>query len=149
MQKIDVLVIGTEPPCPRCDLLYLLVEELAATSSAEIEVRHCAFDAFEAVSLGYMLGRKIGTAGDVAEAAGIRMDWYAVHSLIDREMDALGPDSRPADAWTAELDAMLKQCEQAADSVGYYMTPVLVVNGTVKHHGSVPTPEQVRTCVLG
>ena len=29
-------------------------------------------------------------------------------------------------------------------SVGFLMTPILVVNGAVKHHGSVATVEQIR-----
>jgi hypothetical protein len=147
--KIDVLVIGTEPPCPRCDLLGLIVEEMAHEQSVEVNLRHCAFDAADAIAVGQRLARKVGTAKEVAEAAKIQMDWEAVYGLIQSKRDAIGPHSRAADTWTSELDEMLRPCQHAADSVGYFMTPVLVVNGTVKHHGSVPSRDEVRALVLG
>jgi len=147
--EIDVLVIGTEPPCPRCDLLSRFVEEIAAERSVAVRVRHCTFGAPDAVVLGQRLGREVGTAKDVAKAGDITMDWGAVSGLINRKRQEVGPDCRAADAWTSELDEMLKPCQDAADSVGYLMTPILVVDGTVKHHGSVPAREKVRAWILG
>jgi hypothetical protein len=35
---IDVLIIGTEPPCPRCDLLVCLVRDIAAHTKQPIIV---------------------------------------------------------------------------------------------------------------
>jgi hypothetical protein len=35
-----------------------------------------------------------------------------------------------------------------AEAVGFFMTPILVVNGTAKHHGNVPTVEQIREWVV-
>ncbi|MFH2046947.1 MAG: thioredoxin family protein [Pseudomonadota bacterium] len=32
-------------------------------------------------------------------------------------------------------------CQEKADSVGIQMTPILVVDGQVEHHGSVPSLE--------
>ena len=142
MKVIDVTVIGTEPPCPRCDLLARLVEEVTS-SEAEVRLAHYAFDDLEAVALGKRLGRKVGTAKHVAKAANITMDWDAVYGLIERNKAAAGPDCRPADMWTPELDSMLEPCQRAADSVGYLMTPVLFVNGEIKHHGSVPSRDEL------
>ena len=139
---IDVLVIGTDPPCPRCDLMSRLVEETTG-SLPQVTVRHCSFDSPEAMALGQKLGRKIGTAKHVARDVGITMDWDAVYGLINRSMASAGPGCRPADAWTQELDMMLRPCEAAAESAGYLMTPVLLVNGLVKHHGSVPSQQQI------
>jgi hypothetical protein len=146
---IDVMVIGTEPPCPRCDLLSRFVEELAAESSIAVRVRHCQFDAPDSVMLGKKLGREVGTAKDVAKAGNIEMDWDAVFGLIDQKRHELRPGCRAADAWTPELDEMLSPCQKAADTVGYLMTPILVVDGTVKHHGSVPSREKVRDWIFG
>jgi hypothetical protein len=147
--EIDVVVIGTEPPCPRCDLLSRFVEEIAAESSVAVRVRHCAFDAPDAIVLGQRVGREVGTAKDVAKAGDIGMDWDAVFGLINRKRLEAGPDCRAADAWTSELDEMLSPCQKAADAVGYLMTPILVVDGTVKHHGSVPSRDKVRSWILG
>jgi hypothetical protein len=146
--EVDVVVIGTEPPCPRCDLLTRFVKETAAECSGPVRVRHCAFDAPDAVVLAQRLGRAVGTAKDVAKAANIKMDWDAVFGLITRKRHEAGPDSRAADAWTSELDEMLRPCQDIADSVGYLMTPILVVDGKVKHHGSVPSREEVRAWIL-
>ena len=143
MEKtIDVMVIGTEPPCPRCDLLSLRVAEAAAHSS-DMRLRHCSFDSSEATELGQRLSRKVGTARQVARDAGIQMDWDGVYGLITRQKAQAKPDCRPADSWTPELDRMLEPCQKAAESVGYLMTPVLVINGDVKHHGSVPSRQQI------
>ena len=43
MESIDVLVIGTDPPCPRCDLLTLRVHEAAEGLERPIMIRHCFF----------------------------------------------------------------------------------------------------------
>ena len=142
LKHIDVLVIGTEPPCPRCDLLAVLVER-AAPPGCQIKVRHCAFDAPEAQALGLKVRRKIGTAKHVAKEAGIPVDWDAVYGLIEQKKRSLGPEARPADTWTPGLDKMLDSCRRAAESAGYVMTPILVVNGSIVHHGDVPGREQI------
>jgi hypothetical protein len=134
---VDVLVVGTEPPCPRCDLLYRLVSEIAAANPA-VKVRHCAFDSQEAITLGRKVGRKIGTAKHVAKEAGVVVDWNAVYEAIDRRTQSVPPDARPADTWSPALDALLEPCRAVAERVGYFMTPILVIDGCVRHHGNVP-----------
>ena len=141
---IEVLVIGTSPPCPRCDLLLRRVEEVEAESKLDLAVSHRSFGEPEVVALGEKLGRRIGTAKQVAEVSGIPMRWHQITDLIARSKKTAGAKAAPADAWTPELDALLEPCQNAADSVGYFMTPILVVDGEVKHHGSVPTKEQIR-----
>lgn len=144
MRKTNrVLVIGTEPPCPRCDLLGLLVEE-ASPPDVSINLRHCAYDSPKAQELGQRLGCRIGTAKHVAKEANIAMDWNAVHSLIAERKSVLPPDRRPADTWSPELDHALEPCQRVAESVGYLMTPVLVINGKIVHHGSVPSKKLIK-----
>ena len=72
---MNVIVIGTDPPCPRCDLVFRLVE---AAAGLGIHVEHCAFDSSLARQIGARLGRKVGTAKHVARDVGIAMDWDAV-----------------------------------------------------------------------
>jgi hypothetical protein len=147
-KKRDVLVIGTEPPCPRCDLVGVLAGETPEGEN-NIGIRHCAFDSPEAIELGRRLGRKVGTAKHVAKAAGITMDWDAIYGSIKSAKASLPPDSRPADTWTPELDEMLRPCERTADAAGYLMTPVLVIDGEVVHHGSVPSREKIDRLLSG
>ena len=141
-KTIDVIVIGTDPPCPRCDLLDVLVTE-AAPPDVTVNVQHWPFDSPDAQVFGRQLGNKVGTAKQVAQDAGISMDWDDVYGIIETRKSSLAPGFRPGDAWTPELDDALRPCQNAAKPTGYLMTPILVVNGKVVHHGSVPSKEQV------
>lgn len=145
---VKVLVIGTNPPCPRCDLLTRRVREVSAERATKVSVRHCAFDSNEATAIGQRLGYKVGTAKHVAEAAGIQMNWDAVFALLDRKKEELGAEAEPADLWTPQFDQMLEPCRQAAEAVGYLMTPIVVIDGIVKHYGSVPTYPQLRSWIF-
>ena len=71
------------------------------------------------------------------------LDWESVYGLIAQRRAEVGPDAPAADTWTPALDAMLEPCRAAAASVGYLMTPVVVVDGDVRHHGSVPSLRQL------
>lgn len=142
-ETIDVLVIGVEGSCPRCDLLVLLVEQIAADLGLPVAVKHCAYGSEEAITLAEDMGIRIGPAKEVAEAAGVEADWDRVYDLIQERRQAAGPDSRLADAWTPELDSLLQPVEEQAERVGFLMTPVLIVDGQVRHHGSVPSREQI------
>lgn len=126
--KFDVMVIGTEPPCPICDLVSLFVTEEAGKSES-ITLRHCSYDSPDATALAQKLGLKVGTAKHVAQAAAIQMDWDAVYGLINRKQAQMNINCWPADTWTPELDGLLEPCQKATESVGYLMTPVLVING--------------------
>ena len=141
-RTVDVLIIGTEPPCPRCDLLDVFVAKVTPPD-VQVNVEHCAFDSPSAQRLGERLGCKVGTAKHVARDADIPMDWNAVYGVIDAKKSSFRPDARPADTWTPELDELLRPCEEVAEPMGYLMTPVLVINGKVVHHGSVPSQEKV------
>ena len=143
MKKIvDVIVIGTDPPCPRCDMIDILVTK-AAPSNLAVHLQHLAFDSTAAKNIGKRFGRKVGTAKHVAHGADIPMDWDAVYGLIETKRFLLPKGSRPADTWTPDLDSMLEPCQQAAKSQGYLMTPILIVNDKVVHYGSVPSLDQV------
>ena len=144
MDRIDILIVGTNPPCPRCDLLALRVKEEAETLERPIATRHAFFDSAEAVAVGQAANRRVGTAKQVSAEAGITVDWDRVDGLIEERRQAVGANVRAAQTWTPAVDALLDPCREAAEAVGFFMTPILVVNGTVRHHGSVPTVEQIR-----
>jgi hypothetical protein len=72
------------------------------------------------------------------------VDWGHVDGLVEERRRVVGEEARAAQTWTPELDALLDPCREAAETLGFFMTPILVVNGTVKHHGSVSTTEQIR-----
>ena len=144
----QVLVIGTDPPCPRCDLVNRMVEEYQAEGN-EFDFVHLVYDSDHADAIGNRFNRRIGTEKDVAKAAGIRLDWKAVYAEIEQAKIEAGPGARPADAWTAHLDKLLEPCRKAAEEAGWLMTPVLIIDGEVKHHGSVPDLEKVHSWLAG
>jgi hypothetical protein len=144
MDSIDVLIIGTNPPCPRCDLLILRVHEVAEASEQPVEMRHAFFDSAEAAAVGQAANRRVGTPKHVSAETGIQVDWDQVAGLVEEQRRVVGAEARAAQTWTPALDALFDPCRGAAEAVGFLMTPILVVNGAVKHHGSVPTVEQIR-----
>jgi hypothetical protein len=113
-----------------------------------VNVRHLVYSDSEARKFAESIGKDTGTAKHVADKAGVDVDWDHVHEVIK------DPPSRPEDfdeidgiarQWSPEMDEELRPCQERADSVGILMTPILVVNGEVKHHGSVPSLEQLRS----
>jgi hypothetical protein len=105
MKTSEVLVIGTYPPCPRCDLLLLRAEEVAEGLPQPVTIRHVAFFTDEAMVIGQAANRRLGTPNHVAEAAGIAMDLDQRDELVRERRDMVGEVARPAEMWTPALDA--------------------------------------------
>lgn len=51
-------------------------------------------------------------------------------------------------SWTYELDEVLRLVENRAKEVGVMMTPVLIINGELKHQGSVPSSCKINEWLL-
>src|SRR5450759_1793226 len=107
---VDVLIIGTNPPCPRCDLLALRVHEAAEALEEPIETRHASFDSAEAAAEGQAATRRVGTPKHVSEETGIPIDWDQVDRLVGERRREVGPEARAAQTWTPALDALLDPC---------------------------------------
>ena len=142
MNKRQILVIGTEPPCPRCDLLYRMIDEMLENRD-DIYLSHCSFDSQEAITLGRKLNHKIGTAKHISKEAEIKVDWDEVYNIIEKNKALAGNNCTSADYWSQELDDIFEPCQKAASSVNYLMTPVLIVDGNVRFFGSVPTRKKI------
>ncbi|MDJ0830829.1 MAG: thioredoxin family protein [Desulfobacterales bacterium] len=153
MPKEEIWIIGTDPPCPRCDYLTRMTHTVVNESGHVIKVKHLSYTDVEAKDLAHSLGLTPGTAKNVAQKVTVDIDWEQVYRLIDHP--PISDTASTANAccgtasakWTPELDDALRPCEQAAAAAGILMTPVLVVGGQVKHQGSVPTISQVRQWV--
>ena len=124
-----VIVIGVEPPCPRCERLYMLAKDIVKEIKAEAEVKKIPFDSDEARRLG-----RVGTAHDITEWADMQMDWCGLRGIV-------------TDGWSQELDDFLMPCKIKADEQGWLMTPVLVVNNEVICSGYVPEKEFIRSAL--
>jgi hypothetical protein len=149
MDKQEIWIIGTEPPCPRCDYLTRMVKDVVNDLRLSVSVRHLDYTGEEARQFATACGLEPGTAKDVARKLAVDIDWEKVHAVIG-EPDPMNSASREesccptiAARWSPELDELLRPCETKSREAGIMMTPVLVVGGRCVHQGSVPTREQV------
>ena len=143
MVSKEVLIIGTEPPCPRCDYLTQMVKDIVSTLGIQADVRHLAYTDHEAKRFGESLGLQPGTAKDVARIASVDVNWDQVYTLIDTDNGESSCCSTAGGKWSPALDLALRPCEQMAHKVGILMTPVLIMGGQLLHQGSVPDRETV------
>lgn len=153
MEDKEIWIIGTDPPCPRCDYLSRMVQDIVATTGIAATVRHMAYTDPGAHRFAASMGLEPGTAKDVARKAAVPMDWDRVYALIDGTQTGGAADREPgccptaASRWTPALDEALRPCQRAAQEAGVLMTPVLVVAGRLKHQGSVPERDRVASWV--
>jgi hypothetical protein len=149
----EIWIIGTEPPCPRCDYLTRMVKDIVTTAGVPATVRHLSYNSDEARQFAASLGLQPGTAKDVARVAAVDVDWNRIHALIDGPDEKTSTDRGPsccptaATKWSPALDEALRPCEQIARKAGILMTPALVLGGRLLHQGSVPDRRRVNTWI--
>lgn len=150
MVEQEIWIIGTDPPCPRCGRLTEMVKDIVSSAGLQADVRHLAYDCREARDFAAGLGLEPGTAKDVAQRIEVDVDWEKVFSMTALPLaQASGCCGEQAFApWSPELDEALKPCQEKAAGAGILMTPVLIVDGVLKHSGSVPSVEQIRSWIM-
>jgi hypothetical protein len=140
----QIIVIGTQPPCPRCKLLTEIVTRKAETFGLNAEIRHIAYTSPEAAEIAAAKGLVPGTAKDVAKKAGLEICWddkAEIPQALQAQIENLDEDLLPYTQLFKEvaiLDHTLRPFENMAEDLGILMTPILIINGQVKHRGSVP-----------
>ena len=143
----EVWIIGVDPPCPRCDLARQRVERISNELKTPLNIRNMIYSDPEARAFAKSIGKETGTAKHVASRAAIEIDRDRLQAVVKN------PPSRPEDfdeidgtarQWSPEMDETIRPCQEKADSVGILMTPILIVDEQGKHHGSVPSLEQLR-----
>ena len=139
--KMEILVIGPEPPCVRCLNTFKFAKGAAEQFTEEtIEVRKIFSHSEEARKYGRVEG---GHA--IAEREQVKADGNRVQKLmgqIDELERGEGNDEGLIEAKLGEIDHELSPVRQKAEEVGSLMTPVLIINGKVKSKGYVPRKEQ-------
>jgi len=126
---MKITVLGVVPPCPRCQRMYDLAHEAAEELGIPVEMKKLAYDMEEAQKYG-----KVGTAHDVAEWAGIVIDWSKLRDII-------------TEGWSKELDEIMMPCARKADENGWLMTPVLIIDDKVVFRGYVPDKEDIKAAM--
>ena len=139
---MEIVVIGTEPPCVRCLTTYKRAREVAQKFPVEIEVKKIAIHTAEAEKYG-----KVESGHEISEAAKIQPDTANMGRLL-QEINELTPDEEKneslIDAKLKELETVLQPIKDKAKEYGFLMTPVLVVNDQVKSMDYVPSKEEIQ-----
>ena len=142
---MEIIVIGTEPPCIRCHTTFKRAKEVSEQFPEEIEVRKVAIHSEEAEKYGKV------EAGHGIEVAGkVKPDLESMGKLL-RELDELTADEEKneslIDTKLKELEKVLQPVKEKAKELGYLMTPVLVINGQVKSMDYVPSKEEIQAWI--
>lgn len=144
----SIIIIGTEPPCPRCKLLAKVVTDKVKELGINADVKHLVYTDSESKEFAEGLGLETGTASAVAK----RMNVEINNSLklipdFDSEFNVEYEDYFLTN-WSYELDEHLRLFELNAKKEGILMTPSLIINGDLKHSGSVPRLSQLNEWLL-
>ncbi len=142
---MDIIVIGTEPPCIRCHTTFKRAREVAQQFSEYIEVKKAAIHTEEAEKYG-----KVEAGHGIGETGRIKPDIENMGRLM-RELEELKTDEEKneslIDAKLKELEVVLQPVKEKAKELGYLMTPVLIVNGQVKSADYVPSKEEIQAWI--
>lgn len=147
----SITIIGVQPPCPRCKLLGNIIDGKVKELKIDAEVRHLSYTDSEAKELAQSFGLEAGTAKDVSRKIYLEIDSQRIS--ISKYNKTIHPDFEfePYNDcnWTYELDEALRPFEHHAKEVGIMMTPVLIINGELKHQGSVPGLSRINEWLIG
>jgi hypothetical protein len=127
---MEVTIIGTEPPCPRCQETYTRVRQVIQEMDPTISIKKIAYSFQEAQSYG-----KVGSAHEIADWAKINVDWDKVREVASK-------------GWTQELDDLLMPLKEKSEQAGWLMTPVVVINDKVVYCGCVPELNVLRKIII-
>jgi hypothetical protein len=144
--KVEIIVIGPEPPCVRCLNTFRFAKEAAAQCvGTPISVRKIFSHEEEAQRYGNIEG-----GHSIAERERVKADADKLQQLIG-EIGLIEQQGDDGDQLIAnklgEVDEVLMPIRQKAEEIGSLMTPVLVVNGKVKSSGYVPRKEEIRVWI--
>ena len=139
---MEIVVIGTEPPCVRCLTTFKRAQEVARQFPQEIMVKKVAIHSEAAAQFG-----RVESGHEIAEAASVAPDVASMKRLLE-ELNALPPDEaaneKQIDAKLKDLEAVLQPIKDKARELGYLMTPVLAIDGQVKSMDYVPSKEEIQ-----
>jgi len=122
---MEIVVIGVEPPCPRCKKVYEMATQISK-DMGNISVKKITWDSEEAQRYG-----RVVTGHDIAQEYGVEVRWEDMKDLVSQD-------------WSPKLDELLMPLKYKADEVGILMTPVVVIDGKVAFMGYVPPEEELR-----
>jgi hypothetical protein len=141
----SITIIGVDPPCPRCKLLGKVIDEKVSEMNINVNIQHWVYTDTEAQEFAQSIGLMSGTAKNVAIALNEVIDNNRLNVIINNKTLALNTEFGEYNDcnWSPDLDEFLKPFQLRAKEAGILMTPVLIINGEVKHQGSVPALSKI------
>jgi glutaredoxin len=124
---LKVEVIGPYPPCIRCHRVYRMLKQLKREHSADMEIERIYAGSEDAEKYG-----KIVEAEIFAEKMGIDLDYRKLFEKRDIKA----------------IDKKLSPYVEMAKKQGIFLTPVIIVNGTVVSMGQVPKRAELDELIL-
>ena len=141
---MELLIIGTDPPCPRCDRTEMMAARIIKDCGTDCTIRMLDLYSEEAGRIAEAMGRMIGTTNEISKASGVAVDRKAFAVAVLKASEGKDDNCRPGELWSPAFDEALDAVSKAAEQVNYYMTPVILVDGELLWHGSVPPEEELR-----
>lgn len=140
-----IIIIGTDPPCPRCGLLTNIIKAKVEHYGIDAEVRHLSYLDDESKLIAESIGLETGTAKDVARKLNLDIDKEKLRQKLQSNPDNSNSEYTAYNDcnWSFALDEFLRPYENKAKDVGVLMTPSLIINGKLMHQGSVPKLEKI------
>jgi len=142
---LEIIVIGTEPPCIRCATTYKRAQEVARQYPDDIKVKKLAIHSEEAARYG-----KVESGHGISEAGKVKQDIEGMKRVMGEINELVRDEARNEkliDAKLKELDQVLSPVKEKARELGYLMTPVLLVNDQVKSMDYVPSKEEIQAWI--
>lgn len=145
-----IIIIGTEPPCPRCGLITQIMKEKVKELNINAEIEHLPYTDEKARKLAKSYGMQPGTAKDVAKLINSEIDKVKLSQIMQgQSSNKINEYSDYNNCnWSYELDEFLRPYELKASEVEILMTPVLIINGELMHSGSVPEMNKINSWLL-
>ncbi len=147
---MNSIIIGVQPTYSRCKLLGNIIDAKVEELSIEAQVNHLAYNNPEARRIANSFGLVPGTEKDVSGKIQIPINNEKIR--IAKNSRTIDPDydyrEYSNSNWTYELDEVLRQFENQARAAGIMMTPVLIINGELKHQGSLPSSSKINEWLL-
>ena len=142
---MEIIVIGPEPPCIRCNTVHKLAMEVEKQFSGKVDVRRISAHSEEAKNYGKVEGGHV-----IAEVEKVEHDQEGIERIM-KEIEVLKSDEEKnkglIEGKLQEIQEKLTPVNKKAEEVGYLMTPVVVVNKKVKSMGYVPNEEKIKEWV--
>lgn len=140
-----IIIIGVDPPCPRCKLLGNVIDAKVKEMKINANVKHWVYTDTEAKEFAQSIGLTTGTAKNVAISLNEVIDNTRLSAIINNKALAMNTEFGEYNNcnWSPDLDEFLRPFQLRAKESGILMTPVLIINGVVKHQGSVPALSKI------